>query len=138
MKRIVILLTIVGLVYACSSQKGTVRENNSKDAENEQESVEYGVETFDAKFKNWYEYYQTPSKYRSQAYYENWNRQYVPVWNAKCANPPEGWRFEPVVGYNSNEDYGFELNHELFYYFMYVENVLNIEILPGGPKVKNH
>jgi len=31
-------------------------------------------------------------------------------------------------------DYGIEINHELFYYFQYVEQVLKIQIMPGGPR----
>ena len=42
--------------------------------------------------------------------------------------------FEPIIGYNPEVDYGFELNHKLFYYFQYVENVLKIRIMEGGPK----
>ena len=135
MKRFLIVFGFGILLFSCSTQKSAVKESNNSNTE--QEQMEYGVETFDAKFKNWYEYFKNPAKNRSQAYYENWNRQYVPAWNTKCANPPVGWHFDPVVGYKTNEDYGFELNHELFYYFMYVENVLNIEIIQGGPTVKH-
>lgn len=135
MRRIVLVLAIVGFVYACSAPKNTVKENKRDNKVAAEDSLEYGVETFDAKFQTWYEFYKSPAKYRSQAYYENWNRQYVPAWNAKCLNPSKRWHFDPVVGYEPFEDYGFELNHELFYYFMYVENVLKIQILQGGPKV---
>jgi len=76
----------------------------------------------------------SPAMYRSQGYYESWNRQYVSAWNANAMNPRKSWFFETIVGYDPTVDYGFELNHELFYYFQYVENVLKIEIMPNSPK----
>jgi hypothetical protein len=135
MRRIFGLFVVVLFICACSTQKSAIKVNKNDKEVAADDSLEYGVETFDAKFKSWYEFYKAPSKHRSQAYYENWNRQYVDAWNLKCNTPPKRWNFDPVVGYDSAEYYGFELNHELFYYFMYVENVLKIPILEGGPKV---
>ncbi len=79
------------------------------------------------------ELHNSPSMYRSQQYYENWNRQYVSAWNFNAMSERKNSFFEPIVGYEYNVDYGFEINHELFYYFQYVEHVLKIQIMPGGP-----
>lgn len=134
MKRVIFFFGLVVFIYACSSQKNAVQVNKSEVEVTAEDSTEYDVETFDGKFESWYEFYKTPSTYRSQQYYETWNRQYVSAWNARCASPSRRWNFEPVVGYNPSEDYGFELNHELFHYFMYVENVLKIPIMSNGPR----
>ena len=72
--------------------------------------------------------------FKSQAYYENWNRQYVSAWNFNATQASKSNFFEPIVGYEPDVDYGLEINHKLFYYFQYVENVLKIEILPTAPK----
>ncbi len=135
MKQLFFLLLVLVLASACSTQKETVSATgNSKASEIETPAgEEYDVETFDQRFEAWYKTKQTPSKYKAQAYYESWNRQYVSAWNAKCQRMGKNWRFDPVEGYEPDEDYGFEMNHKLFYYFMYVENVLKISILPGGP-----
>lgn len=135
MKQVLFLLMIILFAAACKTQKSVVNVSKSEVQAGAEDSVEYDVEMFDHKFDIWYEQYKKPSMYRSQSYYESWNRQYVTAWNAKCARGGKDWPFEPVVGYNPNEDYGFELNHKLFYYFMYVENVLKIKILPGGPSI---
>ena len=132
MKQFLFIVVLFALVYGCNTQKSAVNVTKS-DEEAVQDSTEYEVETFDNRFESWYEYHDRPATYRSQEYYESWNHQYVTAWNAKCARGGRNWHFEPVVGYNPGEDYGFELNHKLFYYFMYVENVLKISILPGGP-----
>lgn len=130
-------MLLVGTVLfsACSSAKRLAESDASSIEVTGQDSVEYDVETFDAKFDMWYEVQNTPATYRLQSYYESWNRQYVSAWNAKCAVGSPHWTFEPVIGYDPAEDYGFEMNHKLFYYFMYVEKVLKKKIIPGGPNI---
>lgn len=122
---------IVVVLFACSTQKGVVKVNTQNPENNEQDSVEYGLETFDAKFETWYLMNNSPAKYRSQEYYEGWNDRYVIAWNYKCTTSRNAF-FEPIIGYDPGVDYGFDLNHELFHYFQYVERVLKIEIIPGG------
>ena len=134
MKNFLILLIITLFAIACSTQKGVVKNKNGDDEKVAQDSLEYDMETFDAKFESWYLLHNSPAKYRSLEYYENWNKQYVSVWNNKARTTRNDF-FESIVGYDPNEEYGFELNHKLFYYFQYVENVLKIKIMPGGPKV---
>lgn len=135
MKQLFILLLVLVLSAACSTQKETTATTANKTASDTEVSAgeEYDVETYDKRFEVWYKTKQTPANYKTQAYYESWNRQYVTAWNAKCQRMGKDWRFDPVEGYEPNEDYGFEMNHKLFYYFMYVENILKISILPGGP-----
>ncbi len=135
MKRIYFLLGIIVFIVACSSQKKITHVPKVEKEEMAEDSVEYDLETFDTKFETWYLLHDNPSQYRSQQYYESWNRQYVSAWNLNAVTPGKSSFFEPIVGYDPSEDYGFELNHKLFYYFQYVENVLKITIMPNSPDV---
>jgi hypothetical protein len=133
MRQLIYLVAAVFFIASCSSKKNTIKiGQNDEVAITTQDSLEYDVETFDAKFETWYQLHDNPSQYRSSEYYEGWNQRYVSAWNANAADPRKSWFFEPVVGYNYSADYGFELNHELFYYFQYVEHVLGIQIIEGG------
>lgn len=134
MRQILLWLGILLFTAACSTQKGFVEVKNNNGESIAEDSVEYELETFDGRFETWYELHNNPSMYRSQQYYEFWNRQYVSAWNYNAMNGRRNSFFEPIVGYEFAVDYGFELNHQLFYYFQYVERVLNIQIMPGGPK----
>jgi hypothetical protein len=140
MKQIIFISIAFLFVLACSTPKGVVKIEESSENPTavkdsiETDSLQYELETFDAKFETWYALHNNPSQYRSQEYYENWNRQYVNAWNYNATQPGKSSFFEPIVGYEPNVDYGFELNHKLFYYFQYVERVLKIEIMPGGPQ----
>jgi hypothetical protein len=134
MKQLFVFLAGLLFIWACSTPKGIVKVEKSE-PKAEVDSIEYGVETFDSKFETWYAMQKSPAMYRTKQYYENWNRQYVEAWNYKSTQMGKNSFFEPIVGYNPNEDYGFDANHKLFYYFQYVENVLHIKIMSGGPKV---
>lgn len=104
-------------------------------SETASESVEYAIETYDAKFKAWYYLQKSQDTKKSQKYYENWNKKYVKEWNRLASQKDKNDFFVPIIGYNRTKDLGFEINHQLFYYFQYVENVLKMHILPDGPKI---
>ena len=140
MKKFLPVLLIFFIGWACSSQKKMTEMKPGKvevagqDSVAPKDSLEYSIETFDNNFETWYQLHKSQSKYRSKNYYEQWNRQYVAAWNANAADPRKSSFFEPIVGYDPNVDYGLELNHKLFYYFQYVENVLKKKIMPISPK----
>lgn len=134
MKQILFCLGIILFIVACSTQKGVVKVESNNEESVVEDSLEYELETFDGKFESWYVIHKSQAKYRSQQYYENWNRQYVSAWNNNAMHGRRNSFFEPIVGYEYNVDYGFDLNHKLFYYFQYVEHVLKIQIMPGGSR----
>lgn len=140
MKKILILIAAVSLMIACSGPKGTVKiePSGSKIAQNgsviKNDSLEYELVVLDPGFESWYLLQDSPANYRSQQYYEGWNFQYVTAWNSLATLPGRRSFFQTIIGYEPNVDYGFKLNHKLFYYFQYVEHVLNIPILGYGPQ----
>ena len=134
MKKILFLCAAIALLAACSGPKGAVKiEPNGNEAAGE-DSTGYELIVLDPGFDSWYMLQDSPARYRSQQYYEGWNRQYVSEWNALARQPGRRSFFNTIIGYEPSEDYGFELNHKLFYYFQYVENVLRIPILTNRPR----
>lgn len=140
MKKIFFLLAVVSFLAACSGPKETVKNEPKKTVkielkgnESQEDSVEYELIVLDPGFETWYMLQNSPARYRSQEYYENWNQQYVSAWNYLATQHRKRSFFEPIIGYEPGVDYGFELNHKLFYYFQYVEHVLGILILDHHP-----
>lgn len=131
--QVLLVILISAFLGACSVPKGIVRVEKSETV-TAADSLEYELVTFDGKFESWYSMQNVPSRFRSQEYYEYWNKQYVNEWNYHSTQPGKSNFFEYIHGYDPTVNYGFELNHKLFYYFQYVENVLKIKILPAGPK----
>lgn len=133
MKRLIFIISILVVIVACSTQKKAIKVNTNSEEISAEDTIEYDIETFDSEFETWYAVKNNPALYRSQSYYENWNKKYVAAWNTKAISSVRNSIFEPIVGYEPGVDYGFELNHHLFYYFQYVENVLKMKILTNSP-----
>ncbi len=125
------MLMLAIILISCSVNKKLSKVDIQKEAE-VSDSVEYELIIFDPGFESWFISHCKPSWYHSQEYYELWNRQYVSAWNEKVISPRFSRFFESTIEYDPFTDYGLELNHKLFYYFMYVERALKINILPPG------
>lgn len=135
MYRLIFIVLVLFVIAACSTQKRSLKVNANSEKLAVEDTVEYDLKTFDSEFETWYDTVNNPALYRSQSYYESWNKQYVSAWNFKVNTSYRNTTFEPIVGYDPTVDYGFDLNHHLFYYFQYVEHELKIKILPNSPGV---
>lgn len=134
MKQLFYLFVVAALLtVACSAPKSLVKIEPNENETAQEDSVEYELIVFDTGFETWYMLQNSPVRYRSQQYYESWNRQYVSQWNYLATQPRRRSFFQSIIGYEPGVDYGFELNHKLFYYFQYVERVLRIPILSNRP-----
>ena len=135
MKKILLLLLLLIAIYGCSATKRAVEIKRAYSDLQDNDSTKYDLIVLDPGFESWYLLHNSPAKYRSQGYYENWNLQYVSAWNSMARTARGTQFFQTIIGYEYGIDYGFELNHKLFYYFQYVEHVLKIPILRNGPSV---
>ena len=122
---------IVLVLAACGTQKQL--QIKAVDAEAADDSVSYELIVLDPGFESWFVAHSKPDWYHSQDYYENWNRQYVTAWNHKSMWTRYSQLLDGQINYETDVDYGLEINHKLFYYFQYVENVLHIPIISNGP-----
>lgn len=131
MKNLLFILLLV-LLAACGTQKNI--QIKETDQETEEDSVSYELIVLDPGFESWYITYSKPTWYHSQSYYENWNQHYVNAWNYQSIWKRNSQLLDGQINYDPQTDYGLEINHKLFYYFQYVEDVLNIPIIENGPK----
>jgi hypothetical protein len=132
MKILFFFLVPAFLLASCAGSKKLQKVDIKNESTGQNDSVEYELIVFDPGFESWFLSHSKPVWYHSVEYYETWNRQYVSEWNAKAMTPRYSRYFESTIDYDPDINYGLELNHKLFYYFQYVENVLKIDILPPG------
>lgn len=132
MKGFFFISLVIIAISSCTSNKNLIKFSETK-LEEGNDSTQYELLVFEPHFEAWYAFQNSPAQYHSQAYYELWNKRYVLAWNLKAMDFRANKNFETIVGYEYTIDYGFELNHRLFHYFMYVENVLKIPIVENGP-----
>lgn len=119
------------IAVACSvkqPQQKAVAPEITSDAD----STQYELIVFDTGFESWYLLKNSPAMARNIEYYRNWNRQYVTEWNLKSRTVRYARFFGEPINYDMWEEYPFEIEHKLFYYFQYVEKELKIPILPSG------
>jgi len=114
------------MIAACSSNRHIHRASAPEIAADD--STEYELIVFDQGFETWYLMKSSPAMDHSIQYYKNWNRQYVNEWNYRAGTSRF---FNSTIDYDPNENYPFEIEHKLYYYFQYVEQELGIPILRG-------
>src|SRR5690606_32665406 len=90
---------------------------------NGQDDEEYELTIIDSGFQSWFASYAKPINYYSNSYYESQNRRYVTAWNELYQRTGGAGPFGNYVDYRFTEDYGLELNYELFWYFKYIESM---------------
>lgn len=129
-------------VYLCSflilfssllfSQEKMNPDKNISDSivlNNPADSLEYEVIIMDVGFETWLLSHAKPKIFYSQAYYENWNRQYATQWNIKYYQGGYGGLIESDINYNYSIDYGLDVNYLLYNYFLFFEQKNNIRLI---------
>jgi len=99
-----------------ATQKDTVRIANDE--------LQYEVIIVDPGFSTWLNTRAFPRNYHSQAFLESKNRMYVSEWNNRVLQPQ---RYDPnlyemTINYDSNIDYGYEVNYLIYNYMIYFQN----------------
>ena len=134
MKNLVYLLLIVSmLIFSCGSPKKGIVVNDDQQEEPVRianDSLEYEIIIIDPGFTTYLNTIARPMSYYSQSFLESRNILYVNEWNNRVRNP---FRFNPniyenIINYQSNIDYGLEVNYKLFWYFQFAQRKYNMRL----------
>jgi len=130
MKNILYILLLGFFVYSCGSSGG--KNLSSGDKKNDtvriaNDSLEYEIIIIEPGFNLFINSYARPRGYHSQAYLENKNQFLVSEYNQRVSQPTA---YDPnlyinQINYNSNVDYGYEVNYLLYNYFVYFSRHYN-------------
>ena len=125
MIRIAILVLSIFLFYGCTSKIASNKDIPKAEniVINSQDDEEYELTIIDSGFQTWFASYAKPINFYSKSYYESQNRRYVSSWNELYQRTGGAGPFGNYVDYRFTEDYGLELNYELFWYFKYIESM---------------
>lgn len=125
MSKIIIIILAVFAIGGCApkvtSNKDVPKGENI--VINGEDDEEYDLTIIDSGFQSWFSSYAKPINYYSKSYYESQNRRYVSSWNELYQRTAGAGPFGNYVDYRFTEDYGLELNYELFWYFKYIETM---------------
>lgn len=101
------------------------------------DSLEYEIIIIDAGFNTWLQSIARPRGYYNQAFLENRNNFFVTEWNIRVNQP---FRYDPnlyelQINYQQNIDYGYEVNYQLYNYFIYFQRKYNQRLGPFIPRI---
>jgi hypothetical protein len=130
MKPIILLIFILLANYGCNTPKTAFSERNAQTAlvENDTVSIantklEYEILVIEPGFNTWLAASARPEGYYTQSFLESRNNIYVLEWNRRVRLPgqfnPE--LYELQIDYNPNTDYGYDVNYQLYNYFIYFQ-----------------
>jgi hypothetical protein len=129
MKRITQLLILALLFVSCGSSK--IISNNTIEAEIPEEDIvrianddlEYEIIIIEPGFNFWLASIARPEGYYSQNFMETRNQQMVIEWNNRVMQIQRYDQnlYELQIDYNSNTDYGYDVNYKLYNYFIYFQ-----------------
>ena len=131
MKKVLFFILVFVLLIHCASPKNiTITDkfdlsNVSDTIKISNEDLEYEVVIIDTGFYSWFYGNARPRGYYSQSYLEARNRAWVITYNQRAMQP---MNFNPnlymmSIDYQSNIDYGYEVNYMLFNYLVYFQQV---------------
>lgn len=126
MKKIVYILVVISLlVFSCGTQQKTTTAQTAKEepVRIANDSLEYEIIIIDIGFSSYLASRAKPMSFYSQNFLETRNRVYVSEWNRRAMNPSQynSNIYENVIDYQSNIDYGLEVNYKLFWYFQFAQ-----------------
>ncbi len=135
MKNLAYVLVFGGfLIVSCGTQNkaattadGTEKEEPVRIAN---DSLEYEVIIFDIGFNRYLNSVARPMSYYSNDYLRTRNNIYVIEWNNRARNPLSynSNIYENVIDFQSNIDYGLEVNYKLFWYFQFAQRKYNMRL----------
>ena len=96
------------------------------------DSLEYEVIIIDPGFNSWLQSRARPRNYYGQQYLENKNNFWVNEWNIRVNNPQRyGDLYQMRIDYQSQINYGYEVNYLLYNYLVYFQ-ISNNQRLGGN------
>lgn len=146
--RIFISLVLVLFIVQCSGSKKVVDiSEEEKEVFNKKgqdtvtiknDSLEYEIIIMEIGFNTWLQSIAQPRGYYTQNYMENRNRIFVTNWNQRVLEP---MRYNPNlyelrINYDPNVDYGYEVNYQLYNFFIYFQRKYNQRLGPFVPRIK--
>jgi len=124
---IFILISIIGIAISCNSTKN-FSSNDKPKLENDtvriaNDEIEYEVIIIDGGFTSWFNSFAKPRTYYSQTYLEARNRVWILEWNRRAIFPNQfnSNLYEMQINYDSNIDYGYEVNYMIYNYLVYFQ-----------------
>lgn len=124
-------------VIVSDEEKAIFNQEEGNSHTIDSEEIEYEITIIDPGFDTWLRSIAKPEGYYSQSYLENRNAIYVTEWNSRVLQPQ---RYDPnlyelQISYDSSIDYGYDVNYQLYNYFIYFQRKYNQRLSAFVPRI---
>ncbi|MGB5821313.1 MAG: DUF6146 family protein [Saonia sp.] len=144
---ILIFFALVLSISSCTATKDTLKISQEERSyfdragndtvEIASDSTEYEIIIIEPGFNVWLQSMARPEGYYSQSFLESRNNILVINWNQRVIQPqifnPNLYMLQ--IDYNSNIDYGYEVNYKLYNYFIFFQRKYNQRLGPFIPRI---
>lgn len=124
---------------AITEEEKKIFESVDEDGDNPETSEEskYDIIIIDIGFNRWLNQIAKPKGYYSQSFMENRNYIYVLEWNRRVLTPRQfsPQLYELQIDYDPNIDYGYDVNFQLYNYFIYFQRKYDQRLGPFLPRI---
>lgn len=138
MKYIPVFLIFITVLSCKTVAKKNAKANNDKVTQNDtikisNPDIEYDIIIIEPGFNAWLQTVAKPKGFYSKTYLENKNYQYTVEWNNRVNQPQrfDSNLYEMYIDYLQNVDYGYDVNYQLYNYFVYFQNRYQQNLLGG-------
>lgn len=149
MKYLISILLLSLIICGCSSSKNALnisedeqmafstKKSTQDTVRIANDSLKYEIIIIDPGYYTWLNSIAKPRGYYSQNYLENRNQIYVINWNQRVLEPMRyaPHLYEMQIDYRPDIDYGYEVNYQLYNYFIYFQRKYNQRLGPFFPGI---
>ena len=112
------------IVFSCA-----INKKNTKVLKIEpNEKQEYELLVFDPSYDSYLISHAKPQSFHTESSLKLKNNIYVTNWNSKATSSGYRIPFDCIIDYNSNTEYGLELEYKLYYFFKFIEHKYKLNI----------
>ena len=143
MNRIILLLILTLIFYNCGTSNSFVSTPTADDIPEDDivrisnDDLEYDITIIEPGFNTWLASIARPKGYYSQNFMETRNRLMVINWNNRVLQPQQfnSNLYEMQINYDSNTDYGYDVNYKLYNYFIYFQLTYKQQLSSFVPRI---
>ncbi|WP_034059024.1 DUF6146 family protein [Lacinutrix jangbogonensis] len=138
MKNALFLVTIIAMVFACSSAKESTTQKNQAVQVKKGDTIrisgdnlEYDVIIIEPGFGSYLSSTAKPEGFYTQSFMESRNIRFVQEWNRRVLMPSRfnSNLYEMEINYRQGINYGYDVNYKMYNYFIYFQNRYNQNLL---------
>lgn len=112
-------------------------KDDADDKDETETDSDYDIIIMDIGFNTWLTRIAQPRGYYSQSFIEQRNELFVLEWNRRFLNPQQfdPQLYEVNINYDPKIDYGYDVNYQLYNYFIYFQRRYKQRLGPFLPRI---